>query len=315
MVSKTLLIIAVLLDIFTHSYGSESLIDLKIRRTSENNIAKGKTIANQDLTNGLFGFNSLPPYPVRNSKIKEPVLDAQGVIVLDIPSSKILYKKGDDERFSLASLTKIMTAIVVLENYQLDDVISVPQEATNIIGSKIMLVPDEKLTVEKLLYGLLLYSGNDAAYTLASKIGLDKFVAKMNHQAKILGLNSLEFTDPMGLDPKNSGSLRDIGFLAIYALRNPKFAQIVSTVEVEISSVDGRIKHPLKNTNRLLKNVAGVYGVKTGYTEEAGHNLISAVERNNHQILTVVLKHPSDQFAESAKLINWIFDSYSWQHT
>jgi len=252
------------------------------------------------------------PYPHRKPSIKDPLLEAEGAIVIDLPTSKILFQKNLDKRFSLASLTKIMTALIVLENYNPSDVIVVPKEATLLPGAKINLKTGERLTVESLLYGLLLYSGNDAAYTLASKMGKEEFVFKMNQKAKDLGLYTLRFSDPTGLDPNNSTTPKDLAFLASFALKNPKFAQIVKTNEFVINSVDGRTTHPLRNTNRLLREYPGTFGVKTGYTEEAGHNLISAVERDNHKVLSVVLKNPSNQFKESEKLLDWVFSAYIW---
>jgi D-alanyl-D-alanine carboxypeptidase len=258
-------------------------------------------------------FSQIPLRPQRKVIFQEPSFAAEGIIALDLPTSTILYQKNSDKVFSLASLTKIMTAIIVLDNYKLDEEIVTPPEAVVVSGSKINLRPGEVLKVKDLLYGLLLYSGNDAAYTLASKLGTERFVAKMNQKAQDLGLKTLYFVDPIGLDKDNRGSLKDVAFLASVALRYPLFAEIVRTNEYTIFSVDRKLQHPLKNTNRLLREYPGTFGVKTGYTEEAGHCLISAVEREHHRVLAVVLHHPNDQFAESKKLFDWIFASYQWQ--
>lgn len=259
-----------------------------------------------------INLDEIPPLPIRRSGVKDPYAPAQGEIVIDIPTSKVLFVKGGKDKFAMASLTKIMTALVSLENYKLQDVITVPPEAPFLRGSKINLRSEEKLTVESLMYGLLLYSGNDAAHTLASKMGQEQFVAKMNKKAKDLGLKSLNYADPTGLDERNTTSMQDLAFLASFALRNPKFAQIVRTNEIEISSVDGRTVHPLKNSNKLLREYPGTFGIKTGYTEEAGHCLIAAVERNGHKLLSVILNHPADQFKESEKLLDWAFSAYKW---
>jgi D-alanyl-D-alanine carboxypeptidase len=257
-------------------------------------------------------FDKIPSLPIKNPQTKEPYVNAQGAIVIDIATSKILYQKNPDKKFSIASLTKIMTALVSLENYKLTDVVTVPADAPYIKGAKINLREGEEITVRNLLYGLLLYSGNDAAYTLAFKMGIDEFVFKMNQKAKELGLSGLSYVDPTGLNPSNMATLKDLSFLAAFALRNPTFAQIVKTNEIEISSTDGKIKHPLKNTNRLLREYPGTFGVKTGYTEEAGHCLIAASEKGGHQILSVVLGAPSDQFKESMMLLDWAFKNYGW---
>lgn len=275
-------------------------------------IQQDKTLEDKNTFNNI-DLDKIPLPPIRKQNATNPYVSTYGVLLMDMDTSKILYQKNQDKKYSLASLTKIMTAIIALENYQLKDVVVVPKESTQMIGSKINLKPDEKLTVESLLYGLLLYSGNDAAYTLASKIGIDNFVRKMNKKAKDLGLNDMHFVDPAGLQADNTTSLHDLAFLAKYALQNPKFAQIVKTESIEISSIDGAIRHPLKNTNKLLRDYPGTFGVKTGYTEEAGHCLISAVEREGHRVLAVVLHHPSDQFKESMQLFDWVFKSYVWQ--
>jgi len=251
------------------------------------------------------------PWLVKKRQAREPVLTAEGIVVLDLDSSEILYQKNPDQQFSIASLTKIMTAIVALENYNQTDVITTPKEATNLLpGSVIYLQEGEEMTVLNLLYGLLLYSGNDAAYTLASKIGQDKFVSLMNQKAKALGFSKTYFVEPSGLEQGNVSTPREIAFLMGYALRNPVFAKIVKTDQTEIVSTGGQIRHPLKNTNQLLREYTGTYGGKTGYTEQAGHSLVVAVERGGHEIISVVLKASQDQFKETKSLLDWVFLVY-----
>ncbi|MCX6806911.1 MAG: hypothetical protein NT135_02220 [Candidatus Berkelbacteria bacterium] len=277
---------------------------LSISEESSNSIKKNE-FAN-------INIEKIAPWPMIKKNIKNPYMPAEGAMVIDVSSSKILYQKGGDKTFSMASLTKMMTAIISIENYNFKDIVTVPEEAPFVLGSKINLRSNEKITVESLLYGLLLYSGNDSATTLASKIGQDKFVLKMNEKAKELDLNSIHYYDSTGLDERNTGTLKDLAILAAYALRNEKFAKFVSTNEITISSVDGTIQHPLKNSNKLLRDYTGTFGVKTGYTEEAGHCLISAVEHSGHKVITVMLNHPSDQFKESMKLLDWVFNAYRW---
>ena len=258
-------------------------------------------------------LDKISPLPTKRPKVKEPQTIAEGVIILDIPTAKILYQKNPDRKFPIASLTKIMTALVVLENYHLSDVIVVPKEATNVLpGATIYLREGERMTVSNLLYGLLLYSGNDAAYTLSSKMGQEKFVQEMNEKARKLGLLNTRYIDSSGLSEKNISTVKELAFLTAFTLRNPTFAKIVKTNETTITSVDGQIAHPLKNTNKLLREYSGTYAGKTGYTEEAGHCLIAAVERDGHQVLSVVLNSPSDQFKESMRLLDWTFGAYKW---
>ena len=250
--------------------------------------------------------------PLKQNKKEKPYLNAQGGIVIDLPTSQILFAQNIEKRFPIASLTKIMTALVALENYNLKDILTVPPEAISVSGSKINLRTGEQMTVENLLYGLLLYSGNDAAVTLSSGIGRENFVAKMNEKAKNLGLNSLFYQDEIGLDPQNTANLKDLALLSSFALKNPVFSKIVKTNETTIYSADGQIAHPLKNTNRLLRDFPGTYGVKTGFTLEAGHCLIAAVQRGETKVLSIVVGAPADQFKESEKLLDWIFSSYRW---
>ncbi len=250
--------------------------------------------------------------PLKKNSLAQPYLNAQGGIVIDIDTASILFSKNADQKFALASLTKIMTAIISIENYQQNDIITVPESAPTVSGSKINLRTSEQITVGSLLYGLLLYSGNDAAHTLASKMGEEKFLEKMNQKAKDLGLNSIFYGDESGLDQRNSATLKEIALLSIYALKNPKFAKIVKTNETTIYSSDGQIAHPLKNTNRLLRDFPGTFGVKTGFTNEAGHCLIAAAQRGNAKILSVVVDSPGDQFIESKKILDWTFLNYTW---
>lgn len=253
------------------------------------------------------------PPPLKISKLKDPPITAEGAAILDTATSKFLFEKNPQKIFPIASLTKIMTALIAIENYRLDDVIVVPKEATNVLpGALIYLQEGEKITVKGLLYGLLLYSGNDAALALSSKMGEKQFVEKMNEKAKLLGLSSAHYDDPSGLSSSNKSTTLDLAHLTNYALTNSIFAKITKTNEITITSTDGKIAHPLKNTNRLLRDYQGTYGGKTGYTEEAGHCLIVAVEQQGHKIISVVLKSGNDQFKESREILDWIFAVYRW---
>lgn len=251
--------------------------------------------------------------PPLEKKYKEnpPSLTADSILVLDASTSQVLFEKDSTKKLPIASLTKIMTAVVVLENYNLDEVLSVPKEAVGLLpGSVIYLKEGERVTVENLLYGLLLYSGNDCAYTLASKIEKLQFVSKMNEKAKQLGLKDTYFEEPSGLSSKNVSTARDLAFLFLYALKNENFSKITRTNEILVTSVDQTITHRLKNTNRLLRDYPGTFSGKTGYTEEAGHCLIVAVNHADRKIIAVVLGADVDQFEETKKLLNWCFKTY-----
>lgn len=265
----------------------------------------------------VLGFSSLlptpAPYPFKQSLYKMPDLTADSIYIIDADSMIVLYEKNPDIRLFPASTTKIMTALVALENYPLNQGLTVTDK--KIAGSVINLKPGEKMTVENLVYGMLIASGNDAAYVLSENFpgGTVAFVNEMNKRAKELNLLDTNFTNPVGYDEGGHYSTtKDLSMLAIYTLRNPFFGRVVSTRSTIISDVSGEIKHSLKNTNDLVGKVEGVRGIKTGSTEKAGECLIALIERNNQKIITAVLGS-KNRLEETKLLSNWVFDNYLWQ--
>jgi D-alanyl-D-alanine carboxypeptidase (penicillin-binding protein 5/6) len=244
-----------------------------------------------------------------------PQLSAQGVIAVDLDSAVVLYEKNPDQRLLPASTTKIVTALVALDTYPLDQVVSIGN--VSVIGQRMHLLWGEKITVYNLLQGLLIYSANDAAEALAQQYpeGRDAFIAAMNAKATELGLTNSHFSNPIGLDaPDQYSSARDLVRVSEVAMRNPTFASIVATKTSVVKSVDGKFIHPLKNVNELLGKVDGVVGVKTGWTEGARENLVTQVNRNNKRIL-ITLLGSQDRFGETTELIDWIFKNVNWQTT
>jgi len=271
-------------------------------------------------------ITSLPNLPVSNNPptkkadYYEPYVWADSIIALDEKSFYPLWEKNAHKQVPIASTTKIMTAIVALENYGLNDTIEISEKAALQIGSETQLRTGEKLTVEAILNALLIQSGNDAAYALAEKIGFDNFVRKMNDKAKEIGLKDTEFKDPAGLDEAGHSSAFDLGIMTAYALKLNKFSEIVKTPEKIIYSVDGRIEHKLDNSNRLIKADSPFYlaeaiGVKTGYTPDAGHCMVSAAKFSNHTVISVVLNTAESTNEASAKetkkLLDWVNNSYN----
>jgi D-alanyl-D-alanine carboxypeptidase (penicillin-binding protein 5/6) len=178
------------------------------------------------------------------------------------------------------------------------------------------LVPGERITVENLLYGTLIHSGNDAAYALAAHHpqGMQAFIEAMNAKAKALHLNHSHFTNPAGFeDAAHKMTAVDLSRLATVALTHPEVAKIVAIPQITISDVTYTYFHPLKNVNQLLGKIPGVGGIKTGWTEEAGENLVTLVDRNGHKVIIVVL-HSQDRFADTITLINWIYSNYKWEN-
>lgn len=258
----------------------------------------------------------IPPsasYPKNLNGLKPPNLTAQGVIIFDLPSSVIIFEKNPNSSLLPASTTKIMTALVAMEHYSLENVLTVPKIEDE--GQDIDLVEGEKMTFENLLYALLVASANDAAETLVANYpgGKEIFINKMNEKAQSLSLTNTRFANPTGIDDSGQyTSAFDLVLLTEYALANPVFAKMVATPQVEIKSVDGRQIHEMTNINQLLGKITGVRGVKTGWTKAAGECLVTYIERDGRKIIIVVLGS-QDRFGETEKLINWVFENFEWQ--
>lgn len=241
-------------------------------------------------------------------------IQARSYVALDMKTSKTLTEKDSKIRIPMASTTKVMTAVVVLENAKLSDIVTISQNTVSTYGQGIGLRVGEKLTVENLLYAALLNSSNDASIALAEHVAgtEEEFAKLMNKKAEKLGLLSSHFTNAAGLDnPEHYSTVSDLALLAQYALQNPILSGIVKTKEKQITSLEGQ-NHFLKNSNKLMGNSEfNVLGVKTGYTEEAGECLITLAEKNGNEVLTIVLNSP-DRSYESKKLLKWSFDSFRW---
>lgn len=251
--------------------------------------------------------------PVLKESAKYPILSAQSVMAVDLTSGVTLYEKDPNKALLPASTTKIVTALVAIDTYEPEQVLKVGKVAVD--GQKMGLVINERIKFIDLLNGLLIYSANDAAEVLASNHpgGRDLFIALMNKKVKDLGLNNTHFSNPTGLDNgAQYSTTRDLVVVAKYSMENPIFAEIVGTKEKVVKSVDDKFIHKLVNINKLLGDVDGVKGVKTGWTENARENLVVYVERNNRKVMTVVLGS-SDRFGETKELIEWIFDNYEWE--
>lgn len=260
------------------------------------------------------GIDLAPPplIPQQSTTSLPPSVSAQGIYIVDLPSGVVLYQKNSNTRFLPASTTKIATAIVSLDHYNLDDVLTVK---TVINEGRVMgLVPGEQITVESLLYGALVHSANDAAFTLAENYpgGITNFIAVMNKKAKEINLSDTHFTNPVGFDDdENYTTPSDLAKLAKVAVGNKIIAKIIGIKSITVSDVNFTYFHNLKNVNELLGKVSGVAGVKTGFTQSSGEILVSEVKRNGKQVLIVVLKS-QDRFGDTMKLIDWVFTNFNW---
>jgi len=239
-----------------------------------------------------------------------PEVSAESIYLVDLPSFTPIFSRNENLKLFPASTTKILTALVAYDVYKPDQVITVKKTITD--GQLMRLVVGEKITVENILYGMLVYSGNDAAYVLADNYGYDKFVNLINKKAQTLGMKNSHFSNPNGLDSGSQFSTAfDLSLAARELLKNPYLSKIVSTKEITISDVDFKYFHQLTNVNKLLGEIQGLGGLKTGYTENAGENLVSFYKKNGHQFVIVILKS-QDRFADTRNIVNWIEENVDY---
>jgi D-alanyl-D-alanine carboxypeptidase (penicillin-binding protein 5/6) len=260
-----------------------------------------------------FELPAIAPYPVNISGQKAPELTALSVLAIDLPSKAIIFAKNPDRQLSPASTTKIMTALISLEHYSLDEILKVGE--VQAIGRTMGLKENEELTAESLLYGLLVHSGNDVADVLAANYpgGKEAFVKAMNEKAQALHLEKTYFTNPAGIDNgEHLTTTHDLAILAAEAMENPFFRKAVATADIVITDITGKRKYSLTNVNQLLGKVPGLKGIKTGWTTGAGECLVSLVEREDKEIITVVLGS-QDRFGETKKLVDWVFANHQWE--
>ena len=253
----------------------------------------------------------VPAYPQDDPVL--PEVSAPEWIVYDATADVVLASWNANDRRSMASVTKVMTAIIVLENASLDDIVEVPAFATKARGSVAGLVAGDRMTVNDLLVAMLVRSGNDAALTLAAHVGggsIDAFVAEMNAKARELGMNDTRFANPNGLDDEQHFSTANDLLTLIKASRDyPDIGRIASIKLVKTAADStGQSKH-LKNTNRLLGAYPGVIGLKTGDTPWADKVLLGVAERGPRTLMTVVMGS-QDHFADTRELLEWGFATY-----
>ena len=238
-----------------------------------------------------------------------PAVSAESYILMDGDTGAVLAEHDADRKALVASTTKIMTAIVILEHMSPEEIVKIPQEATEMEGSSIYLKAGERLSVEELLYGMMLQSGNDAAEALALVCAgsVEEFAVLMNIRAQKLGLQNTHFENPSGLDGREQySSARDLGILTMYALENPEFRKIVSTRNIQFGD------RTFRNHNRLLWSLEGCIGVKTGYTKAAGRILVSAAERKGRRLIAVTICDGND-WLDHQQLYEYGFSLYSKQ--
>lgn len=271
-------------------------------------------------------FQKLPDHPVVNKGAKGPFVYAKAFVLADADTGEVIVEKNAELELPVASTTKMTTALVVKQSLPLSEVVTVPTVAVQTIGSTVNLVKGEKITVHNLLKALLIQSGNDAAVALAEhyrlKTGQD-FVAAMNDYLRERGINQSAFRDPSGLnDEQGRSTAFDLAHIGRLLLADPDLSAIVATAETTVNSVDGLQSHLLKNSNRLVSPTQPLYlpgalGIKTGFTPEAGHCLVSAYKLGDRKVVSVVLNTNeftvSASAAETRKLFLWAAANVAWE--
>lgn len=295
--------------------------DLQTITFSKNFTVQAKSQENAKFNNELFkseNEENILQKAQGNKVIKfeQVPTSAQSMVVIETTNDTVLYSKNEGAPLPIASTTKILCALTVLENCSdLEKLVTVEKAATLVEGSSIYLREKEQLSILDLLYGLMLQSGNDAAHTLALEVGdgsLQKFAYMMNEMALKCGAKNSNFVTPHGLNDENHYSTAfDLAKITSYALKNPVFKKIVSTKSHKILATQNNTARTLINKNKLLSSLEGCIGVKTGYTRNAGRCLVSACEREGTQLVCVVL-NCGPMFEDSARLLEKGLNEYKF---
>ncbi len=253
------------------------------------------------------------PVPLVRPEVAPPVLSAEGVYVIDIPSWTPVLSKNIHLPLYPASTAKMVTALTVRKHFKTDDIITVKTATDE--GQIMDLQPGERLTVENLLYGMLVQSANDAAFAFADHTGgLSRWMSLINDTARSLGMEESYFTNPAGLDePGMRTTPRDLAFAARALIQDKYLKRMVSTKSITILDEDYRYTHDLTNVNQLLGVVEGLGGVKTGFTEAAGQNLVSYYRQpeSNREYIIVVMKSV-DRFQDTQDIVSWLAKSLEY---
>ena len=278
-----------------------------------------------NLANAEPAFNSYQAYllpvsepsyfPIYDSKTENPVIDAKAGLVYDTRSGRFLFAKNPRIKLPVASLTKILSAIIVLENLDTKEAVVVPKEAIRVDEEKQTLYLGEEITVLNLLKMMLIESSNDAAYALAGHVNSKgiNFVDKMNEKAQSLSMNDTNFLDPAGLNDDAYSTLEDLVKLIRYSFKHDLIWEILTEKSIVVKSIDGKIEHRVESTNQLFGVVPDIFGGKTGYTENAlgGMILVVDIPDKNDKLISVILGSRS-RFDDTKKLIDWTKEAYRW---
>src|SRR3989344_3628759 len=260
---------------------------------------------------------SEPNYiPILNANINRPIISGKSALIYDTDSNRFLYEEDTDSKLPITSLTKILSAVVVLERLDSNDIVTITEKSIKVDGEKQDLYLGEKLTVRNLLKLMLIESSNDASYALAEyakSLGIN-FIGEMNVKARNLDMHDSVFTDPAGLDDNAYSTARDLVKLVQYSLNYKEIWDISAEKTAIVESSDERIKHSITSTNRLLGLIKDIIGGKTGYTDGAGQCmiLVASVPDYPGKIISIVLGS-NDRFGDTQKLVEWTRLAYRWK--
>jgi len=261
-------------------------------------------------------------YIERNGAVNEPVIDASSALVVDITANAPLFSFLSDVKRPIASLTKLLTAAVVLERAGPNDAVRISEYAVSREGNTGGLYVGETLSVDTLLHAMLLESSNDAAAALAEYVSSTTepkaFALLMNKKADSIGLYNSYFAEPAGLnDTESASTAADVARLAEYLRENPEYSrvwEVLAKKEAVFQSLDGRITHNFITNNSLIGEIGGLIGGKTGYTDSAGGSLVLVVASpDKTRELVYVILDSNDRFGDARKLINWVSSAYLWK--
>lgn len=253
----------------------------------------------------------IAPVPVKKAPY-EPALSAQGVYVVDLKSFTPILKKNERMQLFPASTTKVITALVTHDIYPNADETSITVTNLKSEGQTMGLVENERISVENILYGMLVQSGNDAAYAIAEATGFEEFVKRMNKKTQELHMTQSHFKNPAGLDAQDQYTTAyDLALAARALLHDPYLAKMVSIKEITVPDADFKRYHKLTNVNKLLGEIQGIGGLKTGYTEAAGENLVSLLKNDDHEFIIVILKS-TNRFEDTRQTVNWIKENITY---
>ena len=278
------------------------------------NVANGVLVSLRYTPPEVISFEKI--YPLKSGIQEPPAVSAIAAGVFDRRSGKILFSQLPEEKLAPASTTKLMTALVALKLYSPDEKVIVPYFCTNIDSTKAWLPADEEFRAKDLIYTMLVGSAGDAACALAtSKVSYSEFVDKMNLEARRLGMENTNFVNPIGLDGFKGvhySTVSDLYLLALASLSDDTVQDAVKTKEFTVKSLSSDFTYKVINTNRLLGEIPGTMGIKTGTTVGAGEVLIYGWMDKNKELVIIVMGS-RDRFSDTRNLLNWVLGNFAWK--